>query len=82
MRTLEWTLRARSELLALDRQVAQRLYKALQRYISSGAGDVKRLHGLSNRFRLRVGDWRLVFSLHEGGVLRVLRVAHRSEIYR
>ena len=82
MRTLEWTLRARSELHALDRAVAQRIYKAAKRYAESGAGDVKQLRGLNNRYRLRVGDWRIVFALEEGGVLRILRAAHRRDIYR
>jgi mRNA interferase RelE/StbE len=82
VRTLEWTLRARSELNALDNQVAQRIYKALHRYLATGSGDVKQLQGQSNRYRLRVGAWRIVFTPEEGGVLRVLRVAHRSEIYR
>jgi mRNA interferase RelE/StbE len=82
VRTVEWTLRARGELHALDRQIAQRLYKSLQRYAATGVGDVKQLQGMINRYRLRVGHWRIVFSLEEGAVLRVLRVAHRSEIYR
>jgi mRNA interferase RelE/StbE len=82
VRTLEWTLRAQSELHALDRQIAQRAYKAIRRYASTGAGDVKQLQGLTNRYRLRVGDWRIIFALEEDRVLRILRVAHRSEIYR
>jgi len=34
-------------------------------------------------YRLRVGDWRVVFTL-DGTVLRVtvVRVAHRREVYR
>jgi mRNA-degrading endonuclease RelE of RelBE toxin-antitoxin system len=75
VRTLEWTLRARKDLHALDRQIAQRIYKALQRYLGTGLSDVKQLQGSSNLYRLRVGDWRAVFTLEEGGV-------HRSEIYR
>jgi mRNA interferase RelE/StbE len=82
VRTLEWTVRARSELHALDRQIAQRLYKAIKRYAATGSGDVKQLQGLSNRYRLRVGDWRIVFAPEEGGVMRILRVAHRRDIYR
>jgi len=82
VRTLEWTLRARSEITALDRQIAQRIYKAIKRYVETGSGDVKQLQGLSNRYRLRVSDWRVVFALEEGGVLRILRIAHRRDIYR
>jgi mRNA-degrading endonuclease RelE of RelBE toxin-antitoxin system len=66
VRTLEWTVRARSEITALDRQIAQRIYKAAKRYAETRSGDVKQLQGLSNRYRLRVGDWRVVFAPEEG----------------
>ena len=67
---------------ALDHQVAQRIYKAIKRYAETGSGDVKQLQGLMNRYRLRAGDWRVIFTPEEGGVVRILRVAHRSDIYR
>lgn len=34
-------------------------------------------------FRLRVGDWRVVYLLDaDRVVIQVIRVAHRSEVYR
>jgi mRNA interferase RelE/StbE len=34
-------------------------------------------------FRLRVGDWRIVYLLDaDRVVIQVIRVAHRSEVYR
>jgi mRNA interferase RelE/StbE len=37
----------------------------------------------SDLYRLRVGDWRVVYALHEA-VLTVLvvRIGHRREVYR
>jgi len=45
-------------------------------------GDVVKLSG-SDTYRLRVGDWRLIFSLEEGGlVILALRVLNRRDAYR
>ncbi len=36
-----------------------------------------------NRYRLRVGDWRVIYTLHDDVLLvLVVRVAHRREAYR
>ena len=82
MRALDWTLRARNEINALDHPVAIRIYKALKRYAATGAGDGKQLKAPILLYRLRVGDWRVIFTLEDKGTLRIARVAHRSDIYR
>lgn len=49
------------------------------------AGDVTRLRGRRGevRYRLRVGNWRAVFTYPEGaGRVIVHRIAHRREVYR
>lgn len=62
--------------------MADRLLAAFARYVETGSGDVKRLHGVAD-YRLRVGDWRIRFrrNVTEGWV-EVLRVSHRSNAYR
>ncbi|TKB74305.1 MAG: type II toxin-antitoxin system RelE/ParE family toxin [Nitrospira sp.] len=44
-------------------------------------GDVKRLTNFTPEFRLRVGDYRVLFDV-EGGSLVIYRVMHRGEAYR
>ncbi|WP_342447830.1 type II toxin-antitoxin system RelE family toxin [Methylobacterium variabile] len=44
------------------------------------ANDVKALKGEPGVFRLRVGDWRVLFT-EDGVVLAVIRVAPRSSTY-
>jgi mRNA interferase RelE/StbE len=47
---------------------------------SAFTNQIKKLKG-ENVLRLRVGDYRVLFT--EGGqILRILRVGHRREIYR
>jgi mRNA interferase RelE/StbE len=46
------------------------------------AGAVK-LAGDENLWRIRVGNYRIVYEIHDGRlVILVLRVAHRKDVYR
>jgi mRNA interferase RelE/StbE len=76
-----WSEIARADVRALDRNTAIRLLEGFNRYLITGEGDVKRLHGRENEFRLRLGDYRLCFT-PEGDLLFVHWVRHRREAYR
>ncbi|USC47910.1 type II toxin-antitoxin system RelE/ParE family toxin [Streptomyces filamentosus] len=58
----------------------------LQKALDAGelsAFDVKPLQGHDARWRLRVGDYRAVYTVEDGQlIVWVLAVAHRREIYR
>lgn len=45
------------------------------------AGDVKRLTNFTPEYRLRIGDYRVLFEI-ENKSLIVYRVRHRREVYR
>lgn len=67
----------------LSREVQTRVLLALERYADTGAGQVVQLTGREGEFRLRVGDYRVVFERHADRlVVLVLRVGHRREVYR
>ncbi len=63
-----WSDAARADVRALDRTTA-------------GEGDVKKLIGKENEFRLRLGDYRLCFT-PEADLLIVHWVRHQREAYR
>ena len=44
-------------------------------------GDVKRLTSFTPEYRLRVGDWRVLFDV-EGKKVIIHRIVHRREAYR
>lgn len=68
---------------AIDQVTALRLLKALDRHMKSEAGDVKALEGFEPLlFRLRVGDWRLIFRKEGDQGIVIVRVRHRREAYR
>jgi mRNA interferase RelE/StbE len=75
---------AAKALAALSQRDRRAIYVKLEQlaadpYAMSG---VKRLQG-SSAYRLRVGDYRVVYGLDDGQlVVVVVRVAHRREVYR
>jgi mRNA interferase RelE/StbE len=85
---MTWTIRyereAESEIDALDPSVRRRVLIAIGNLARDprSAPNVKAMKG-SDAYRLRVGDWRVVYTLHDD-VLTVLvvRVAHRRDVYR
>ncbi|MBE3110448.1 MAG: type II toxin-antitoxin system RelE/ParE family toxin [Acidobacteria bacterium] len=66
----------------MDRVQAVRVLEAVQRFVDTGHGDVRRLMGYEREYRLRVGDWRVRFAQQVDGSLLILRVLHRSVAYR
>jgi mRNA interferase RelE/StbE len=63
----------------LPARVRGKLMKKLTRFAETGAGDIKRLQGRPES-RLRMGDWRVIFTADSGNIL-VAAVGHRRDIY-
>jgi mRNA-degrading endonuclease RelE of RelBE toxin-antitoxin system len=79
---IEWLDEAQADVRRLDRPTAMRIFDGILHYARTGAGNVEPLHGvMAGCFRLRLGDWRVLFSLHEN-TMRIFGVRHRSEAYR
>jgi len=81
-RTVIWSPEARMDLRAIDRERALQILQVIDRYLSGGAGDVKKLRPPRHEFRLRVGDYRVLFLPKDEHAIEVLRVLHRREAYR
>lgn len=43
--------------------------------------DIKKLRGHDNHYRIRVGDYRILF-FRESGAAKVYDVSHRSDVYK
>ncbi|AWB83750.1 type II toxin-antitoxin system RelE family toxin [Corynebacterium liangguodongii] len=82
--TITYVPSAAKAIRKLDRSTARRLLDAIE----SLAGDPRppgsiQLKGGSGEFRIRVGDYRVVYDIHHDElVVLVLRVGHRREVYR
>jgi len=80
---LEWHERALQDVERLDRRARERIIASLERLAETGYGDVVPLRGREGEWRLRVGQWRVVFTFDEVNErIVVLRVLPRGGAYR
>lgn len=68
------------DLSRLSPPVARRIMTKIEAMRNDLAGDVKRLTQFTPGWRLRVGDWRVLFDV-AGSVIVIWRVVHRSQAY-
>jgi len=77
---LELREEARAALKRMSPEVARRIIRKMERMQHDLAGDVKRLKAFFPNYRLRVGDWRVLFEVESGKIV-VHQIKHRSEAY-
>lgn len=84
-REVIWAFDALESLLDLhrrDRPQAIRILRAIQAYATSDRGDIKKLAGATNEWRLRVGDWRVIFAPRpDQQAMQVLAIRLRRDAY-
>ncbi len=79
-----WKRSAVKELKQLPKETIQKINKVV-----TGLADnplpvgVRKLVGSEHTFRVRIGDYRIVYSVQsEKLIIEIIRVGHRREIYR
>ena len=78
-----WTLEARADIRAIDRDTALGLLKALDRFLKTEADNVKQLEGFDPPlFRFRVGTCRFIYRKQGNDAIEVVRVRNRKDAYR
>ena len=75
---------ARKELQNLDPQVARRVLKQIEALVTNPRpSGVVKLEGATDLWRIRVGEWRVVYRVSDRELLvDVIAVRHRSAAYR
>lgn len=76
--------RALKELTKLEKPVARRIVKAVDRLgLEPRPRGARPLVGYPGLWRIRIGDYRVVYAVKDSElVILALRVAHRSDVYR
>jgi mRNA interferase RelE/StbE len=74
--------KAIKDLKAIRKDDASRIADALERLQNNLLGDVKKLTNFIPAYRLRVGNYRILFEVEEESQVTVYRVIHRREAYR
>ena len=78
---IEFKPRALKDLQALPKSTQRRIVAKIEGMAEDLAGDVKRLTNFTPEYRLRVGDYRVLFEV-EGNKLTMYRIRHRKDAYR
>lgn len=75
---------ARKELQALSRTVAERILEKVELLtLNPRPAGCKKLHGHSNLWRIRVGEYRVIYSVDDNNrVVDISVIRHRNEAYR
>ena len=75
---------ARKELQNLDPQVARRILKQIEALVTNPRpSGVVKLEGASDLWRIRVGEWRVVYRISDRDrLVDVNAVRHRRDAYR
>ena len=77
---IEFKPRAIKDLQSFSQAVAQRIVEKIEAMRTDLVGDVKRLTNFTPEYRLRVGDYRVLFEIEADKVV-IYRVKHRSDAY-
>jgi mRNA interferase RelE/StbE len=75
---------ARKELQSLSQTVAERILEKVELLASNPRpSGCKKLHGHSSLWRIRVGEYRVIYSIDDNNmVVDISVIRHRSEAYR
>ena len=81
---IEWETSALRELKRLDRKVIPRIISAVESLSTDPfPAGVRKLQGSDNTYRVRVGQYRIVYEIFQARiVIVILRVRHRKDAYR
>lgn len=81
---VEFTTPAAKEVRKLDPPTRRRVLTALRGLGVDPRGPAsKKLVGMEDAWRLRIGDHRVLYEIHDDQVLvLVFRIAHRREVYK
>lgn len=75
---------ASKELEKLPRQMVVRVVAAIRELADNPYPQgVKKLSGFDRTFRIRVGDYRVLYDIYENRlVIEIIRIRHRKDVYR
>ncbi len=78
---IEFKPRAEKDLSSLPKADQSRILQKIELLQHGLTGDIKRLTNFTPEYRLRVGDYRILFEILEGSII-VYRILHRRDAYR
>lgn len=65
----------------IPKQELIRIFEKIQEMENDLSGDVKHLTNFYPEYRLRVGDYRVLFEVEESQII-IYRIRHRKDVYK
>lgn len=81
MRSVQFTKNAKRDLEKLEPFVRIRMLKQIRKLAEGERVDLQKKKGTTNDYRLRVGDFRVIFTL-EGNTITIHKIGNRKNIYK
>jgi len=78
---IQFKPKAIRDIEALSSRTQSRILTRIEAMSNDLKGDVKRLTNFSPEYRLRVGDFRILFEIERETII-IYRIRHRREAYR
>jgi len=81
---IEFTKTFNKSFLKLEKKTQKQVKSAIANFLSNpNASDVIKLKGHKNSYRIRSGDYRIIFNQYDSKLLILfLEVKHRKEVYK
>jgi len=81
---IRWKQSARKELKKLQKKTISRILQIIETLPGNPhPPGSRKLHGAKYTYRLRAGDYRIIYSVYSDIVtIEIVRIGHRKEIYR
>ena len=81
--SIEWKGSAKKELRKIDKKEILKIIEAVEKLASDPhPANHKKLLGTEHNFRIRVGNYRVVYFLEDDKLLiEIIRVRHRKDVY-
>lgn len=76
---IEYARAAVKVINSMDRSTKQRIKAGIEKLPQ---GDIKPYKGSPGTYRLRVGDWRILFSYPEDGTILIEKIGPRGGVYK
>ena len=81
MYTLSFTKNAVRDLEKIEHFVRLRIINQIEKMARGEKVDIEKKKGTKNDYRLRIGDYRVIFIL-ENKQITINKIAHRKKIYK
>lgn len=73
--------RAIKDCKSIDKKRLKQIFSKIELLSNNLQGDVKKLTNFTPEYRLRVGDYRVLFEIESDEVI-IYRIMHRKDVYK